>query len=1014
MKYNYHQNMGIVRVNTMQDRAYYIPSSPLNLTDGKEKNERVIMLNGTWDFAFYSSFQKVKLEEIWCMKDGDMIHVPSNWQMEGYDTHQYVNIDYPIPYQPPYVPKENPCGVYRRKIQWEKEEGERCFLNLEGADSCHYVFLNKEFVGYSQVSHSTAEYEVTKQLQQGENELMIVVLKWCDGTYLEGQDKFRMSGIFRDIYLLRRPKDFISDYKIETRIKENKAVVTFKFEETGSLAKKISIKDKDGNQTAFLATKENHAEIVIENPHLWNAEQPDLYTLHIMTDQEVIVDRIGIREVTVEDKILKLNGKPIKFKGVNRHDSYPDSGYVGDLKKWEKDIKDIKAANMNAIRTAHYPNSPEFYKLCDEIGIYVIDEADMETHGAWSSLGERDDEIYNKTQNDKQFRFPFLDRVKRLIERDKNRPCVLFWSLGNESGYGEITTDAVNLARSLDNTRLIHYESTLCSAKEKDIYSFDGIDVEGMMYPELEKIAEYFAGVYTKPLLLTEYAHAMGNGPGGLKEYYELMWFHDSFAGGFVWEWSDHAVAVKQEDGTVHYLYGGDFGEELHDGNFCIDGLTYPDRTPHTGLLEVKNCSRPAGITREEGTFYLENRMDFLNLKDYLYIRWSIKQNGKELSFGEERELDVCPHEKMEWNAFSDLEEYKGEGIYLLFEMCLKQDMDYLGKDAVIGFEQFDLSTESYTVKKLPDSTNSMVEVFEEEECIYVKGENFCYCFDKEKGNFSSLIYNDMEMLTKGMEFDVYRAPLDNDILYSGVDVPVKYSWKTLGLAHTAPYTYEVMANKTKEGVSIHCHMSLVVKHMENIAKMETVYCIDNRGQIQAKIQAKIRADIEFLPRFGIRMGIGKEFGTCRYFGLGPAESYIDKREGCYVDLFEAETDEMFENYIMPQENSSHCGVHYCILERDSIGMIWQSEKPFSFQVMPYTREELAAKKHHFELEESDWLELHIDYAMSGVGTGSCGPYTFEKYRLSEKEFDFCYNLSFIEKEKLDGSIYRRNRRWNI
>lgn len=996
MEYNYHQNMDIVRVKTMPDRSFYIPGTPEQPGWEKEGNSRVILLNGQWNFRMFPSFERASQEgEGW-----EEITVPSNWQYFGYDSFQYVNIDYPIPYMPPFVPKENPCGCYRRTFFLEETEKKRFFLNLEGADSCHYVWINGAFAGYSQVSHSTAEYEITELVREGENTVCILVLKWCDGTYLEDQDKFRLSGIFRDVYILIRPEKFLFDYTVTTALEEGRAKIEVSLTpEGGELPVTLSLRDREGRLAAKKRVVGNRAELTVEHPVLWNAEKPYLYSLTLETEGESILEKVGIRQVFVWNRILLLNGKSVLLKGVNRHESHPDTGFVCSRERMIRDLRMMKEANLNAIRTSHYPDCPEFYRLCDEYGFYVMDEADIETHGAWSCLGVRDDENYNMTQKDPRFELPFLDRVRRLVMRDKNRPCVLLWSLGNESGYGEIACRAWRLVKELDPTRVIHYESLIVSSDEKGKYDESGLDVRGIMYPELEAIHAYFEDGYEKPLILTEYAHAMGNGPGGLKDYFDCFYRYPSLAGGFVWEWCDHAVLKKDENGKDRYLYGGDFGEELHDGNFCVDGLVYPDRRPHTGYYELANCARPAGISLKDGAFYLENRMDFVDLKDYLRIGWEIRQDGELLREGEIRDISLLPGETAKLPDIA--RGIGGKRIWLKFSFYHKGENGLLGEGEFLGFEQFPLcgKEEGCPAEEAEEAKAAAKEgglsLRQDGGEIEVSGDKFTCRFDKNTGAFSSLKRNGHELLKGGMEYQLYRAPSDNDLAVSGKGPGIPKNWKAWGLDRLKPYTFGARAELVGNRAAISCSLALVCPHLAPAAQVEGRFEIDGDGGVNITLSVRIREDIEWIPRFGVRFLLEDDWETCRYFGRGPFECYRDKKEGTYIGRFEAAIDDLFEDYIRPQENGSHCDTEEVELSKKGGKLSVRAKTPFSFQVSRYLWEELERKAHNFELEKSGYTVLHVDYGMSGLGTGSCGPVTRPEYRLNEKEFTFVFRVAW-------------------
>ncbi|MBP5281915.1 MAG: glycoside hydrolase family 2, partial [Lachnospiraceae bacterium] len=556
----YHEDMTKFHVGTMPDHAYFIPfAKGQDPFQNREASKSFELLNGDWDFKYYESI--LDLEEDFIHQSfTEKIPVPANWQLCGYDKAQYTNVVYPIPFDPPYVPDDDPVGVYQRKYEYH-EDGMRKILCFEGVDSCLYLYVNEQFVGYSQVSHHTSEFDVTEFLKEGENLITVAVLKWCDGTYLEDQDKIRLSGIFRDVYVLSRPVKRVNNYRVKTILKEQ-GHAEFQLLVEGSDAK-IILKDPNGKEVLNGDVKDGVLfTYELQNAILWSAEEPSLYFLEIMTEEECIGEKVGVRSVSLQNGIVMINGKPLKIRGVNRHDSYPDTGYVSSEEQIRKDLTLMKRHNINAIRTSHYPNAPIFYQLCDEYGFYVIDEADVEAHGCvdvfndfkWSANNG-----YNGIAliaSDDLFLEAIVDREKLLVARDVNRPCVVFWSLGNESGYGTNFRAGALEIKKMDDTRLVHYEST----HHLDETSTDVLDMVSQMYTPPEAMP----GIIKKdprPFLLCEYCHAMGNGPGDLEDYRNVFYSDDRFIGGLVWEWCDHTVPLgKTEDGRVKYGYGGDFG----------------------------------------------------------------------------------------------------------------------------------------------------------------------------------------------------------------------------------------------------------------------------------------------------------------------------------------------------------------------------------------------------------------------------------------------------------------------
>ena len=616
----YYEDLSVLHDNTMLARAYYMPASKRmdDLVEHRELSDRMQLLNGTWKFQYFDSIYDMKdafYEDGYSVESFDEIAVPSVWQMAGYDTHQYTNIRYPFPFDPPYVPQDIPCGAYVHTFDYARDDAApKAYLNFEGVDSCFYVWLNGTYVGYSQVSHMTSEFDVTDVLREGENRISVLVMKWCDGSYLEDQDKFRMSGIFRDVYLLKRPEKAIRDYHITTELDADIAKIdlTVSFHEPVEV--RVKIEDKNGAVVSEgVIDKNGKATFEIVDYKLWNTENPYLYTIIFETEQEVIVDHIALRKIEIKDQVIYLNGQKIKFRGVNRHDSDPVTGFTISMEQIKIDLTLMKQHNFNAIRSSHYPNAPFFYEMCDRYGFMVIDEADIEAHGPFM-LYRKEDTDYNrfkrwneKIADDPAWEAAIVDRVKLMVERDKNRFCIVMWSMGNESAYGCNFEKALAWTKEFDPKRITQYESA--RYRNYDVtYDYENLDLYSRMYPALTEIEEYLEKDGSKPFLLVEYCHSMGNGPGDFEDYFQMIQAEDKMCGGFVWEWCDHAIVHGvAENGKTIYAYGGDHGEVIHDSNFCMDGLVYPDRRIHTGLLEYKNVYRPARVVSYDaasGTFH--------------------------------------------------------------------------------------------------------------------------------------------------------------------------------------------------------------------------------------------------------------------------------------------------------------------------------------------------------------------------------------------------------------------------
>ncbi|WP_407385355.1 glycoside hydrolase family 2 TIM barrel-domain containing protein [Holdemanella porci] len=1001
----YYEDLSVLHENTMPARAYFIPASKRmdNLVEHREESDRMQLLNGTWKFQYFNSIYDVQepfFEKDYDTENFDEIQVPSVWQMAGYDTHQYTNIRYPFPFDPPYVPQDIPCGTYAHTFVYHKDENApKAFLNFEGVDSCFYVWINGSYVGYSQVSHMTSEFDITDLLRDGENSIAVLVMKWCDGSYLEDQDKFRMSGIFRDVYILKRPKQAISDYHIKTRIEDMLAKVEIEMKFYSPLNVKISIEDRNGAVVALGSiAEEGTAVLEIASPELWNTENPYLYKLIFETENEVIVDHIALRKIEIKDQVIYLNGQKIKFRGVNRHDSDPVTGFTINLEQITTDLTLMKQHNFNAIRSSHYPNAPFFYEMCDKYGFMVIDEADIEAHGPFM-IYRKEDTDYNrfkrwneKIADDPVWEEAIVDRVKLMVERDKNRFCIVMWSMGNESAYGCNFEKALEWTKNFDPDRITQYESARYRNYD-ETYDYSNLDVYSRMYPALSEIQEYLDKDGSKPFLLVEYCHSMGNGPGDFEDYFQMIQDNDKMCGGFVWEWCDHAIAHgTAENGKTIYAYGGDHGEEIHDGNFCMDGLVYPDRTVHTGLLEYKNVYRPARVisyNKESGELVLHNYMDFDDLKDYVKISYELTQDGLVISKGILPEFSVAPHGEGKTNLKINVPE-NGK-CYLKLIYHLKKELPLLDEDHILGFDEIEVSKED-TKCKLAEKwisktvVDSELQVNENDTQIHIKGREFAYTIDKRTALFTEMKFAGREYLNHPMELNIWRAPTDNDMY-------IKSEWKKAHYdkAYTRAYTTEVVQGK--HGVKITSHASVVAETVQKILDVTITWKIEAAGKIDADIAVTKDDEFPDLPRFGVRMFLDKKLSAARYFGMGPQESYCDKHQAASHGLYRADVGDLHEDYIRPQENGSHYDCEYVELNNSRYGIVASAEKAFSFNASYYTQEELEKKTHNYELIESDSVVFCVDYALNGIGSNSCGPVVLEQYRFDDVLFRFQFTL---------------------
>ncbi len=1001
----YYEDLDFLHENTMPPRAYYIPASHRmeDLVEHREASDRLQLLNGMWKFRYFESIYDVKdafYESGYDTSGFDEIPVPGVWQVAGYDTHQYTNIRYPFPFDPPYVPQDIPCGAYVHTFSYAKDKkAPKVYLNFEGVDSCFYVWVNGVYTGYSQVSHATSEFDVTDVIEEGENTIAVLVLKWCDGSYLEDQDKFRMSGIFRDVYLLKRPEKAVQDYRITTEIAETCAKITLDISYYQETPVTVSVEDAAGNVVAQTEiSKAGTVTLEIANPELWNTEHPYLYTLILQNADETIEDAIALRTVAIQERVLYFNGQAIKLRGVNRHDSDPVTGFTVDVAKIRKDLVLMKEHNFNAIRSSHYPNAPYFYQMCDRYGFLVCDEADIEAHGPFM-LYRKEDTDYNrfkkwneKIADDPAWEQAILDRVKRMVARDKNRFCIIFWSMGNESAYGCNFEKALAWTKKYDPSRITQYESA--RYRNYDVtYDYSNLDLYSRMYPALSEIEEYLEKDGSKPFLLVEYCHSMGNGPGDLEDYFQIIQKDARMCGGFVWEWCDHAIAHGQaENGKTKYYYGGDHGETIHDGNFCMDGLVYPDRTPHTGLLEYKNVYRPVRVVsydEKTGRLVLHNYMDFDDISDYADILYEITVDGLCVQKGVLDEVSIAPHSDGVMTLKLDIPQ-SGK-VYLKLRYQLKKELPLLPAKHELGFDEVLLANvdgrNQTAVKWLAEAEEkNEISVSETDTEITLKASDFTYAISKRTGLFTKLQYAGRDYLNHPMELNIWRAPTDNDMY-------IRAKWENAHFHEAYTRAYKVETIQNQYGVIVMSHVGVVAPTVQKILDVELVWKVESSGRITASMEVSKDAEFPELPRFGVRVFFNKNLSEASYYGMGPQESYRDKHRAASHGLYRSAVKDLHEDYIMPQENGSHFDCDYVELYNGRYGIAAVSETPFSFQASNYTQEMLAQAKHNYELEESDSTVLCIDYALNGIGSNSCGPEVLAAYRFDEKEFQFGFTL---------------------
>lgn len=998
----YYENPKILHIGCEEPRAYFIPFKTDEQADSRRENSSLFTsLCGQWDFHFYKNITYLNdnfFEADYVPSDFEKIPVPMNWQMlleRNYDKPNYTNVNYPYVKDPPFVPDDNPCGAYLRDFEVTEEmASKQLFLNFEGVDSCFYLWINGNFAGYSQVSHNTSEFDITKYVNIGTNRVALLVFKWCDGSYLEDQDMWRMSGIFREVYILARNKQgYIKD--IETKSVFNKKLtkcdLTVNLTTAGDVSVKYKVVAPDDMTTFEGEFAGNTAMIKIDYPLLWSAEIPQLYKMYLYCNDEVILLNVGLREIKINSSCVLLNGQKIKMYGVNRHDSHPVFGHYTPYEHMLEDLFIFKRHNINAIRTSHYPNDPRFTELCDVLGFLVVDEADLECHGIGHTPGEWNPNGMNYLSDSPDWEEAYVDRAKRLYERDKNHPCVIFWSLGNESGAGDNHRAMKKYIKSRNPDAIIHYEGSNFDFGNECKKNFTDIsDLESRMYPSPKDCARIMKGAKKKPFFLCEYCHAMGNGPGNFKEYWDIIESNDNFVGGCIWEFTDHSVAVPDASGKAKYYYGGDFNDFPNDGNFCVDGLVYPDRTPHTGLLEAKYIYQPFGIQYDgKGNIKVFNKRFFKGLDD-IGIKWSVSCNGDVVSSGDISGLMVMPRTTQKFSMFDTKDVTLYGDAYLTLRFYNSKQTPWAPAGYECGTWQTKLDTAKPELEKVESSD---IETLEDERFFTVIAGDTVYRFDKYFGLLDTIRYKNREMLSSPIKMNLWRAPIDNDR-------PLVENWRDCGLDRLIQKTYSVNITKTNSFVAITADVSFGAKVIEPIFRAKITYIIQGTGDVVINVNGNLNSCIKNMPRVGLIFEMPEENEKFTYFGCGPMESYADKKLASLVDVYKSTATENFEHYVRPQENSTHFGTRWSVIgEEEGYGLFLSGYgiDTFGVNASHFTPKMLTDTAHDFELIPKSETVVCMDYKQEGIGSGSCGPISSEQYNFNDKDINFTFRIKPVD-----------------
>ena len=920
----------------LEQRAYYVPYHSLEaaLAGKKEESAYFRLLNGRWDFKYFERDTDVpdKIEE-W-----DSIDVPSVWQLNGYERPYYTNLNYPFPVDPPYVPDDNPCGVYRTSFRldssWIKR---RTCIVFEGVASCLYLYINGEYAGFSTGSHLQAEFDITELVHEGENVIYAKVLKWCAGSYLEDQDFMRMNGIFRDCYLLSREEEYIRDIEIHAD------------------SKGISVNCPD------YEIYDNGVKIdKITEPKLWSAEKPYLYTVVVKGKTEFIPIKVGLRDIEVRNNVLYINGVKVKLKGVNRHEFCPETGYYVPDAYAKNELVLMKELNINTIRTSHYPPTPEFLNMCDELGFYVIDETDIETHGfVTRSCGYAfdDDDIW-PCRND-MWRDAFMDRAVRMVERDKNHPSVIIWSTGNESDCGKNQVEMAEYMKKRTPERLTHCEDASRNSPEKSA----SFDIYSRMYPSVDE-CEKFADnpKINQPVLLCEYSHAMGNSPGDVNDYVEAWYKHDKLIGGCIWEWADHTVF---ENGA--YRYGGDFGEETSDGNFCCDGLVMPDRSLKAGSLHTKYAYQPMAVSLDGGALVVTNRYDFTDFSERCFILRLRVDSAVE--FEQEISLDCKPHESVRIELpFKAPQECK---------LGAFAELDMMKDGKTVGISQLELACELNMIE-----TCEPADMVCSDGGIIAEAGGMKYVFNARTGVIESIEREGEKLLQAPVRLSMWRALIDNER-------HLRTEWglfednvaaENLNKIHRKTYSCTVTGN------TLEIEASLAGVARAPIFRFREKYELFADGTLRVTLTGNMReSHAGFLPRLGYEFELSEPDAEFEYYGRGPYENYCDMCLHTKVGRYKSSAGKEYVPYIKPQDHGNHTRTK----QLDICGIRFASDGEFVANVSEYSASDLTAARHTDELKKCGGSIARIDYKATGSGSGSCGPRVAEKYRFNDDVVNF-------------------------
>ncbi|MEH7206777.1 glycoside hydrolase family 2 TIM barrel-domain containing protein [Priestia megaterium] len=1000
----WNNNPEIFQLNRSKAHALLMPYQTVEeaLKNDRKSSVYYQSLNGSWYFHFAKNADaRVKnfFAPEFSYEKWDSISVPSHWQLQGYDYPQYTNVTYPWveneELEPPFAPtKYNPVGQYIRtftpKPEWKDQP---VYVSFQGVESAFYVWINGEFVGYSEDSFTPAEFDITSYLQEDENTIAVEVYRWSDASWLEDQDFWRMSGIFRDVYLYSTPPVHIYDFSVRSSLDNNyqdgelivSADILNYFEhDTQGLTFEATLYDANGQEVLQAPLQINLSvsdqrtvslRTHIKSPKKWSAESPHLYTLVLSLKNSAgsIIEtescKVGFRTFELKNGLMTINGKRIVLRGVNRHEFDSVKGRAGITREdMLHDILLMKQHNINAVRTSHYPNDSVWYELCDEYGLYVIDETNLETHGTWTYLQEGEQKAVPGSKP--EWKENVLDRCRSMYERDKNHPSIIIWSLGNESFGGENFHHMYTFFKEKDSTRLVHYEGIF---HHRD---YDASDIESTMYVKPADVERYALMNPKKPYILCEYSHAMGNSCGNLYKYWELFDQYPILQGGFIWDWKDQALQTTAEDGTSYLAYGGDFGDTPNDGNFCGNGLIFADGTASPKIAEVKKCYQPVkwtAVDAAKGKFSVQNKHLFTNLNAYDFV-WTVEKNG-ELVEKHASLLNVAPDGTEELTLSYPLYEQENETdeFVLTLSLRLSKDTAWASAGYEVAYEQFVLPAKPAvpSVK----AAHPALTVDQNEQTLTVTGTNFTAIFDKRKGQFISYNYEHTELLASGFRPNFWRAVTDNDL---GNKLHERcQTWRQASLEQHV------------QNISVQPQIDFVIISVElaldnSLASCYVTYTLYNDGEMKIEQSLAPSETMPEIPEIGMLFTMNAAFDSLTWYGRGPHENYWDRKTGAKLALHKGSVKEQVTPYLRPQECGNKTDVRWATITNDQgRGFLIKGLPTVELNALPYSPFELEAYDHFYKLPSSDSVTVRVNYKQMGVGgDDSWGAKTHPDYTL--------------------------------